>query len=61
MNGVPLSAVALAFLAGYGIDGAFGFLDAVINRVRKIGLDQIGVGSSTVASAASRRTVAAQH
>jgi hypothetical protein len=38
MKSVPLSAVALAFLAGYGVDTAFGFLDGIISRARNFGL-----------------------
>jgi len=41
MKGIPLSAVALAFLVGYGIDGAFSLLDAVIGRARRMGLEQL--------------------
>src|ERR1051326_8040339 len=42
MNSVPLSAVALSFFAGYGVDGVFGLLDAVIGRARRMGLAQLG-------------------
>jgi hypothetical protein len=42
MKQVPASAVVLAFLAGHGIDAAFGLLDTVIGRLRRMGFEEQG-------------------
>jgi transposase len=38
---IPIGAVGVAFLAGYGIDVVFGLLDAVIGQARRLGFDRL--------------------